>query len=388
MLSGYYKMSVPYNRCTDFLNLCMKYGFVYSNFSVDGENAFFVCSLMTARKLMPACKVYGIPVKTVSAHGLLCLLYRYRSRVGLLFGAVIAIAVMIISQNVLWKINITGNERLSDQEIISELEKSGLCVGGKISDFDVDSIENRVLINSDKISWITVNLSGTVANVQIRESIDTQKDDTPKKPANIVAKCDAQIVGVEVYTGFVCVKVGDYVRAGDLLVSGLYDSTQGPYRYTRASGKILAKTSHHFRVEVPLKRDVKVYSDKTKEKKTLNFFGKSIKLFSNYGNEGASCDIINYEYRLNPFGFGNLPISVSVEKEFPYAFESTVIDEKYASELAFYQLRMMIESEIPEAQLLKKSITTECYDDKFVLECTVYCIEDIAKISEFDIKQV
>lgn len=386
ILFGYCKMSVPYDRCTDLLNLCMRYGFVYSEFSVKGDTAFFICPLTSARRLSSACRVYKIPVTLESAHGLLCLLYRYRSRAGLLVGAIIALAIIILSRSIVWEINITGNESMSEAEIISELEKSGLRVGEKLSDINTDSIENKVLINSDKISWISVNMSGTVANVQIREVIDTKINDAPKNPANIISRCDAEIVSVEAYTGYPCVKSGDYVRAGDLLVSGFYETTQKPYRYTRASGRIMAKTVHKFCIEIPLEREIKVYSSNAKEQKTLNFFGKSIKLFSNYRNEGVSCDIINYEYRLNPFGFGKLPISVSVEKEFPYTVESKAIDAEYAAELAFYELQMTMEREMPDAQLLKKSITTECYDDRYVLECTVYCIEDIAMISEFDIK--
>lgn len=386
ILFGYCKMSVPYDRCTDLLNLCMRYGFVYSEFSVKGDTAFFICSLAVARKLSSACMAYKIPVNVESSHGLLCLLYRYRSRIGLLVGGIVALTIIILSRSVVWEINITGNESIPEAEIISELERSGLRIGEKLSDIDVDSVENKVLINTDKISWISVNISGTVANVQIREVIDTKMNDAPKDPANIISRCDAEIVSIEAYTGSPCVKSGDYVRAGDLLVSGLYETTQKPYRYTRASARIMAKTVHKFSVEIPLEKEVKVYSNNTKEKKTLNFFGKSIKLFSNYRNEGVSCDIINYEYRLDVFGFGKLPVSISVEKEFPYALESKTIDAEYAAELAFYELQMMMDREIPDAQLLKKSITTECFDDRYVLECTVYCIEDIAMISEFDIK--
>lgn len=385
---GYYRLSVPYSCSEQLLNLCMRYGFVYHGFSVnkDTDEAEFICSLHTSKKLISACKFYNIPIKIKSERGMPKLLYKYRARAGLFVGFILSLALLYQSQSVLWRINVIGNERLSEAEVIAELADCGLCIGGKLSELEIDSIENRVLLNSDDISWLSVNMSGTVANVEIREVIDTEIKEKNIKPANLVAKYDAQIVSIEVYSGFLCVEAGDFVRAGDLLVSGLYDSTQSAYRYTRASGRIFAKTTHTFLVEIPLKREVKVYSDETQEKKTLNFFGKSIKLFANSGNVGASCDIINYEYRLNPFGLGDLPVSVSVEKNYPYTYESVDIDEELALSLAYYELRAKIETEIPDAQLLKKSIYGELYEDSYILKCTVVCIEDIAKISEFDIK--
>ena len=387
-LFGYYRLTIPYSSSAEFMNLCMRYGFVYYAFKTDREagTAEFICSFHTSKKLMSACKFHNITIEIKSAHGLPKLLYKYRARSGIFVGIILSVMLLCLSQSVLWQINVKGNERLTEKEVIEALEECGLKIGGKLSSFDIDSIENRVLLNSDDISWLSVNMSGTVANVEIREVIDTEIKEKNTRPANLVAKCDAQVVSIEVYSGFLCVEAGDFVRAGDLLVSGLYDSTQSAYRYTRASGRIFAKTTHTFTVEIPLKKEIKVYSDGYSEKKTLNFFGNSIKLFANSGNVGASCDIINYEYSLNPFGLGNLPISVSVEKNYPYTYEMTDIDEALAQELAYYELRAILETELPDAQLLKKSLYGELTEDSYVLKCTVVCIEDIAKISEFDIK--
>ena len=77
---------------------------------------------------------------------------------------------------------------------------------------------------------------------------------------------------------------------------------------------------------------------------------------------------------------------MSIEKDYPYTYETVDIDEALAQELAYYELRAMIDTELPDAQLVKKSIYSELTQDSYILKCTVFCIEDIAKISEFDIK--
>ena len=77
---------------------------------------------------------------------------------------------------------------------------------------------------------------------------------------------------------------------------------------------------------------------------------------------------------------------MSVEKEFPYTVELVEIDEETAIELAYLELRAAMDREIPGAQLLKKTVYGELVQDRYILKCTVVCIEDIAKLSEFEIK--
>ena len=86
-------------------------------------------------------------------------------------------------------------------------------------------------------------------------------------------------------------------------------------------------------------------------------------------------------------GLGDLPVSVTVERARPYTYTTERISIAKAEELAYYQLRAVMESELlPDTQLLKKSIYTEAGEESYLLRCTVVCIEDIAKISEFEIK--
>lgn len=387
-LFGYWELEIAFSDATEFMNICQRYGFVYRGFAHDRErdSASFTCASSTAKQLMAACRARGVEIRVISKRGAPYLIYKYRARAGLFVGLLISILIFALSQSVLWKIEVVGNERLSEDEVIAELRGGGLFVGCQLGEIATDSIENRVLLASDDISWLSVNMSGTVARVEIREVIDTEIKDKETLPANLIATRDGQISALEVYSGFLCVKEGDYVREGDLLVSGIYDSTQGALRYTRASGSVFAKTVRTFTVEIPLSRQIKVYSDGYIEKKTLNFFGKSIKLFINSGNESVSCDIINYEYKFDPVGLGALPVSVLVERIYPYTYETAEISAARAEELAYYELRALLEKEIPYAELLKKTVRGELTEDSFVLSCTVVCIEDIAKISEFEIK--
>lgn len=371
----------------NFLNLCLRYGFDYYGIEIDEEKrrARIKISFWTRKNVFTACRMWQIRIRLRTYGGLVWRLSKYRNRWGILVGGALALALFLLSQSVLWRIDVYGNERLTREHIIESLEQNGLGVGYSISSLDLNSIEHRVMINDDDIAWISINVVGTVARVEVVEVIDTEIIEKNTRPANLVARYDAQIVGMEVYSGFLSVKEGDFVRAGELLVSGIYKEGKAPLRFSRASGRVFGKVLHTIEVEIPLIQSKKVLTGEKKTKKTLNFFGKSINFFTNYRNLPTSYDIINYVYIFNPFSLGELPISVSVDEYYEYEMIDTPISEEEAIEQAYEVLRVRIDEELPDAQILKKSLQGEIVDGKYVLKCTLTAVCNIAKQIEFEV---
>ena len=297
-----------------------------------------------------------------------------------------SVLLFLASQSVIWRIDVTGNERLSKERIMDSLLQNGLYIGGRISKIDTDFIEHRIMINDDEVAWISINIVGTVARVEVKEDIDTEIKQESTKPSNLISKFDAQIVSLEILSGFINVKEGDFVRRGELLASGIYESEKAPSRYSRASGKVFGRVTQEFKVEIPLLQVKKVLTGEIITKKKLIFFGKSIKFFINYRNLPTSYDIINYVYTLNPFSLGELPISLSVDEYYGYEMVEMEISEDEAIEQAYDMLRAQIDEVLPDVQILKKSLQGEIVDGKYVLKCTVTAICDIAEQVEFEVR--
>ena len=95
--------------------------------------------------------------------------------------------------------------------------------------------------------------------------------------------------------------------------------------------------------------------------------------------------IMNYVYTFNPFSLGELPISLSVDEYYGYEMVESEISESEAMEQAYDSLRLMIDSTLPDAQILRKAIQGEFVDGKYVLKCTITAICDIAKQVEFEV---
>ena len=385
---GYCVIEIPLFAKENFLNLCMRYGFNYYDIVIDKESnkLFVTISSTQCKRILTACRVWEIRTKIISRGGLPSILVRYRKRWGIAVGVALSILLFLAAQSVIWRIDITGNERLSYEQIVDSLMQNGLYVGGKISRIDTDYIEHKVMINDDDIAWISIKFVGTVARVEVKEVIDTDIEEKSTKPSNLISQFDAQIVSLEILSGFINVKEGDFVRKGELLASGIYESTKAPIRYLRASGRVFGRVTKEFLVEIPLSQEKKVLNGEKITKKTLNFFGKSINFFRNYRNLPISYDIINYVYTFNPFSLGELPISLSVDEYYGYEMVEVEISEEEAINQAYELLRARIDEELPEAQILKKSLQGEIVDGKYVLKCTVTAICNIAKQVEFEVR--
>lgn len=371
---------------TALLDICLRNGVTYTDFfcGEDGSIRFCVSS-GCAKRLERICAREGVDLRVLHSGGLPPLLWRYRKRVGLMIGVLLATALLWLSGRFVWDIRVSGNENMTEGEIIAELRACGFGVGTYIPDVRASELENRVLIASDRISWIAISIDGTVAQVQVIERTEAPPDEDLSRPANLIASADGQIELLELYRGNCVVKVGQAVRKGELLVSGLYDSALSGYRYTRASGKVLARTEHEFCVEIPLTYEKKVYGESKYDEIILNFFDFSLKIFKNSGNEGGMCDIIKEEKGLEIFGVSSLPVGFTVSRALPYTTEEATRTPEAALELAYAELERQLGTLSSDAELLRKDISTTLTETSLILHCTVTCIEDIAVQSEFEI---
>ena len=371
---------------TALLNICLQNRISYTDFRYGEDGSIcFLTSSHTAKRLQRLCQAEGIELRILESGGLPPFLWRYRRRAGLMIGAVLSLALMLLSQRFVWDIRITGNETMTETEVREELRACGLFVGSYIPDIHSSELENRVLIASKRISWISVYMDGTVATVQIIEHVEPPPAEDTSRPANLIAAADGQIEVVELYRGNCVVTHGQAVRKGELLVSGLYDSQVEGYRFTRAAGKILARIERDFRVEIPLFYEEKTYLESNCEEITLKFFDFSLILYKKTGNTEGMCDIIREEKGLDMLGGKAIPVGLSLSHSLPYTLKTAERTPEEALELAYADLERELAALSADAQLLGKSIRTTLTDTSLILECTVTCIEDIAVQSEFEI---
>lgn len=384
-LFGYRKLEVDQSDAAALLNLCLRENLSLSDFETTAEGKIrFRVGLFAGARLRHACQREGIfPKEEIGGFPRFFLAFFRRK--GLLIGILCGIFLLFFSQKFVWSVRITGNDRLSAGEIRAALAEEGLEIGSYLPRLNLGEIETQTLLRTSELSWIAVYLNGTVAEVQVAERVQIpEKND---RPANLVAGRDGQIVELELYRGAAAVKIGDPVREGDLLVSGVYDSQTVGYRYTRAAGQVLARTERELRIEIPLSYEEKVYGQPTKGNTVLHFFKFSLNFFKNSRKEPSSCDIIEITTGKDWLGLHDLPVSLSQTVYHPYTVKTISRTAEEALEEAFVQLEAELSALSPDIRLLEKKIQTEIGEESLVLKCRLVCVEDIAVQREFEVDE-
>ena len=243
-------------------------------------------------------------------------------RAVIISSALILTTILVVYlSNIVWYVDVSGNESISAASIISDLEKCGLSVGKIWGKIDLGEVETSFLNNRGDVGWININRSGTVAYVIVKET-DTGETEKPEAPkySNIVAKEDCVIESISVKSGTPMVKVGDAVTKGDTLILGVI--TQGDVRtLCQADGEVIGRVNCTLNASASrekTKRSLKsteVYSLKIK---IFNFL---INIFKKCGNLDNDCDIIEEKHQISLNDGRKLPLEVIKEYRVEYTDE-------------------------------------------------------------------
>lgn len=383
-LRGSYTVTARAESVCRALNVLMKNNVPFYGVKAEGGGLVGFCLEPDAfRKYVALTAEMTIEDERVTRRGLFAFASGYKMRIGFFIGAVLCAALLAASSFFVWDINVTGQTGLSEKEILKTLEGYGLYIGAYIPNIDTMRLENELVIDTEELSYASINLRGTVAEVVVRERKEKDVENI-SLPSNLVANCDGQIESIEVRGGMPTVKKGQIVKKGQLLVSGVIDSQAVGYRLVRARGEIYARISRSFTAEVPLIREKKSRTGEKKTRVTIRFFAKKINLFSNNDISFEKYDTIEEEKRLCLFDRVELPVFIIKTTYSEYVTETEKISEEQALSIAEKELAGQTEKTLSEAQILAREERTEINDGILTLYADIDCIADIT--SEIFIK--
>ncbi len=388
--TGWHDVTIPAVSKETVLTFMLCGDYVYWNMrnNDDGSISFRLLHCDTD-KFTETCKKNSVDVKIEPLRGFPRLIIKYKKRVGLLIGILMFVFLVQVSSLFIWEVSVSGNEKVTDDEIIELLNELGCGVGSYIPSINFDRVHNAFLMKSENIAWISVNLRGTVANVEVREIMFGQNSDDKDSVtySNIVASEDGQIELIDTYQGRAVVNIGDSVQKGDLLISGVLDNQTIGLRYKSADGKVFARVNKKIVVEIPKKYTQKVYTGKSKTLTSVKIFGKSINLFINSGNLSATCDKIIREEKLNFFGTISVPVVIVSETYNEYEEKTVILDENEIVDRALKELRVKTDEALENAELLERTINSFYDGEVYRIECLLYCLEDIAVSKPFEVSE-
>lgn len=314
----------------------------------------------------------------IATRGLPFILKRYRRRLGIPAGAALFAFLLWLSTQFIWQISVVGSREVNERQILDRLAGLGCEVGTYIPALDFHELTNEYLLRYDDASWISVNMEGTEAKVELRCQIPAPELFDEKAASNIVASRDAQIDWLEVYSGHPEVRTGDVVTAGSLLISGVTERKDGGSGIERAAGHVYARTLRTFRVEIPRAAVRREYTSRSEERKTVKIFNKNIKLYINDVILFGKYDRIISEEAVEPFGCISLPITLATERFLEYEEVGYQRTDEEMREEALAQMNAEVSSETAAAEILSRDTKEYFEGENYIVECSLVCLEDIA----------
>lgn len=282
-LPGYYTALIPSHCGARPLMRLSAFGIYYYDAVPTEQGITVKLSLFSCTRALAVAKSEGFELVLTSGVGLPFLFHRYRRRYGAYIGAAAACLIMFISQLFVWNVDINGNKMLSDNEMIDIAAQCGIYVGAFIPDIRVLKCESDILLLEDDISSVSVNLKGTHAEIELIERVHAPEIAETDGVCDITAADNGVVVRVEAARGAPCIKAGDRVTKGQILISGDVTTKEGYHYYCHASGNVYAETEYDFTAEAKLAVTRKCYTGKTSHRTVLTFLGKQIDLFEDAG---------------------------------------------------------------------------------------------------------
>jgi len=225
----------------------------------------------------------------------------------LIVAIICSIVLIFISSNIIVDINVIHENEGLVQLINEELEGYGVKKFGFRKSYKrlqkiKEEIKNKHL---DQIDWLEINKVGMKYVVRLEERIITKKPEI-KEYCHLYATKDALIKKIKIYNGEAVVSINDYVKKGDLLVTGDIKLNEEIVNEVCASGKIYAEVWYEINIKVPFEYYEIQKTGKSRNNFIINYDGVDHQLFKDR--------VENYEEKRKLI-FDLLGIKIYLKKE-------------------------------------------------------------------------
>ncbi|QHI71083.1 sporulation protein YqfD [Aminipila terrae] len=305
----------------DFISQCMKKGIPLRNLKIKNN---IEMTLKIKSDDFDAFKKIGknkYRISIISEGGYIPLLSAIWNNKARICGIFVFIFIIYFQTLFISEIRVYGYEMFTERQIRECLKEGGLYEGCKKS-IDIEKLKLYLYDKIDNVSFVGVNMKGSLAEVKIVEGTINPKKVDKSAPCNVVADKEGYIYRVTPIEGIRAADTGDYVNKGDIIIAGTVPVNSTAYgqpessvteRYVHAEGKVLARIPYRF-----------VYNqnryDIIKKPTGKFFYSFDLKI----GDKSISTDDI-----FNPFEVSTVERVKSFKgvRPFPFSFSVSKVNE-------------------------------------------------------------
>ena len=319
----------------------------------------------------------GIELRLVAAKGGKNITASMKRRFVLCIGVGVCIVLLAISSLFVWRIDITGNDTISDGVILRALSECGLKNGVFWPALSSDEVRGDMLMKLPDIAWLSVNVHNSCVEVVIHERIAKPDIVNEAEYTDVKAAKSGYITKLSVLEGKALVSTGDTVSRGDTLISGTMDSETAADRQVHAMGSVQARTWYEINAQTPIYESVKTEKGHSITSLSLVFGKNLIKFSTDSRNNSASCAKIN-KLRYAALGEAfTLPVGIIKQETTEFTLQKQRIDENAATQRLKQNLLSELKRRIGDGSVSQTSFSVSKTDELLTVTLRAECIENI-----------
>jgi len=304
-LQGYLILELQGDAKERFINLCKNREIEIIHIFLINNTWFCKIKCRDYKKIRSFIRKTGCICKIKEKRGLPFRIKEIKRRRGLIVGSVLFILIITQCSGRIWHISVEGGFLHTREQMLKVMqEELGVYGGVPSGQVDCFQIEKKLRLDYNEIGWISVEKRGCSMFVRLNESTMPQNSGIREQPGHIVAAQDGVVRKLEVMAGIPQVKIGDTVRKGDILISGIIP-IMGDYEElirkepVVAEGKVYLESDFSYQARFSMRYEEKIWKD---QRLGLDFFLFGEKIFSYIPrySEGKydimSVDIVPYAF--------------------------------------------------------------------------------------------
>lgn len=362
-----------------YLNRLCEAGLDFSDARAEGPDqvTLTVCGPDLERALSAAGALGG-SAKVLRRRGVKKGLRRARGRKLLLAALALLLAAVFALSTFLWELEVSGNTTLTQAEILEAMAELGVGAGSFGLRIDNEQLRSHMQQKLGKLIWLTVRVSGSRAQVQVRERREKPKIQEEKQPGNVLAVKTGQVARLSVLEGKALVKPGDMALAGETLITGTLTDKQEETRLVHALGEVWARTWYVRSLQIPLELTEKGPDNREKTKLALKICNFRINLYLDSGISYAHYAKMEDEHRWTLWGYA-LPFALVRTRYAAYTPLGGQAEPEGEAEALKARLLAELREETGGAELTEARFEVDTSGGMLTVTLTAECLEQIGE---------
>ncbi len=366
-LKGYLAIKVFGFSPERFMNLCSHHKIFLWDVENHGDYYTMKISLQGFYRLKGITRKTGTRVVITKRYGLPFLSTKMWKRRIFMLGLLGSLVFWIWMSRFIWAVEVEGNYYVTTDVFQDFLEESGIFVGMKKGNVEIEALEKAIRAQFNIVTWTSARIDGTRLLIQVKENDLIIREDkcselSEGEGMDLVAEKEGEVISIVTRSGVPKVTAGTPVARGDILVEGSIpilneDGTVRRYDYCRADADIMLRCVYDMKEELQEKYEQKLYTGNEKKRPFLMVGTKKLQpleLGKKYGQQ----DIIEEKRQLKLFGNYYLPVYYGYDLAREYVSEERTYTKEEVKELFEEKIQKFIESlQEKGVQIIEKNVT-------------------------------